>query len=439
MAPTNIFVPGVPSIGKVRRRILLGTTSVKPAVTQPLNARLGFAGDSRSAGVGGTLPPYTGVVLWGLQGRYYLPPGYMQAVASQTIDQGGNSFVNQVPSIIAQKFDVLHVDIGVNQLSTVGAGAYGYGVVSALIKQIILSGVTFVIWKQTGAKGGTDGPGSTFDNERLIYNGLIATVQSDPNMALVKNNIVVAYTDDASFVPATMTVDNLHYTWQGTSWAATSSGAGASSVTALNSVISNSTLLGLYTDATNLLLAADNPQLTGTAGAKSNVSGFVPSTWTAASIVSSGLPAPVSDCFAHTASVTINGAPASQCVMASGTNSQGNGTVVMRTLTKTPTATLTVGKYYDGWIAFNASDCTGAETIGLNVNGATSLLLGNQGNSAPLIPGGLSFSGVMRVPAIQASGTAANFDIRHVFGATTCSASMRVGQPYMRQIPDNLV
>jgi hypothetical protein len=68
-----------------------------------------------------------------------------------------------------------------------------------------------------------------------------------------------------------------------------------------------------------------------------------------------------------------------------------------------------------------------------------SLGVGNIGTSAPLMPSSYPLSGVLRLPATQASTTTASVLVESIFGATTCSHVMKTAQIYMRQIPSDQV
>jgi lysophospholipase L1-like esterase len=359
-------------------------------------------------------------------GRYYYPPNYMQAVSGKTVPQ----MLANIPNVNAARPDVVTLKIGTNSMPTM-TGAQVWAAYKQAAASYLLQGrATWVVFMPVPPEGGVNGPGSSYDNERLALNASIANFATDPDLALLKNNIVAVANYDSSFNTATMLkADNVHPNWLGAATMA------APMATALNSIISSGDLLGLYTDSTNILLAANNPQLSGTTGTKSNVAGQVATTWTASHVTSGGLPG------ATAAKTTLNGSPvggAQECSV-SGTNTIGAGTVFMRTLLNTTIANSVVtGEYYEAWVEFSiAAGNTGIETFSLKAaNGGFTLGAGQVGTSAEVMTSGAAISGVLRTPAILISTNSSTmtFMVESVFANAVVAHDITVGRPFMRKI-----
>jgi lysophospholipase L1-like esterase len=391
----------------------------------PLNSRICFEGDSITAGSNG--PTFVEFALIRSQGRFYAPVGYNQAKGGETALQMAT--LAETSAVTATNPKVVVYMSGINDL-----------------------------------KGSTDTPATIHANQRTAIEAYqaagahvvqIATLKSiDPQFTslgsgreadrLALRNLILGQADvtvvdlEAIWDPTTMTTTNtdedqgLHPNYLG----AITIGNAVGDV--LNRLITADTPIAHSFDGANLMLAADNPQLSGVGGTKQvdspatgTLTGDVATGWVFETN-STGIDAVISK-------TTLNGNPA-QRIQVSGSNDVKRHNVTFR---NTVTYNGQQGQAFETWWDFQlAAGSQGIETIGCSCD-TTQMPIQPFPDATTLIalqsmPSSQALSGVLRPPnvaVLAAADTSTTVQVVLEFQAGAVAADLTIGAPYFAQVP----
>lgn len=313
------------------------SNSVTPAPITGMapNYREVYVGDSIGAGAGSTstsLALIDGMLTKGLSRR---PLGFNQSAAGQT-----TTWLVSAPVLAAVNNlvgAVVRVHIGTNDITlTSNTPAQIAENIATACASYIANGTSYVIVDLIAPRN--DGPGAN------TWQNLTALRQAD--LALANTAISALASDKIKINPVPVswdintdcTPDKLHFSDSG----AAKFGAGYQAIMA---TLADQSLdiRTLYTDATNLLLAAGNPQLTGTAGTKTGgITGEVADGWTAAGAFD-GTMACVASKVAD-----FNGAIGQRFTFSGAAATAGRSISFSRSITFSGQ----IGDQYEGWIDF---------------------------------------------------------------------------------------
>jgi lysophospholipase L1-like esterase len=402
-----------------------GPTIVAPNIPAQLqkfdlNARFVSEGDSITAGSNG--PTWTWAFDARTRGRFFMPNGTNQATGGQTAAQ----MATQIAQITALNPKLVSLLAGTNDLTgTSDTPAQIYANLKACWKGYIDGGARHVIAIKVLPRSD-----ATFlalsparQSDRTALNTLIGNFANDPELALYADKIHVVDLEGV-LAPATDCSDGLHPNWIGANKMGFAVGDAANALMQQTSLLND-----LYLDATNLLLAAKNPALNGTAGTLSGTlmpTGQVADGWGVSE--NGGMTVVASK-------TTLNGANA-QRVVVSGTNSTVNKIVNF----SAPISGLTtaIGDGFEACVDFVlAAGSQGIRQIVVNhATGGTP----NDGTMAyNLGQGQITGSLRTRVSApLAATITTTTLQCYLSFDVGTVAADITWGKPYIRKVPANI-
>ncbi len=371
----------------------------------PLNSIVVSEGDSITAGSNGPQWIFAASIL--TNGKYYWPYQSNQAVGGQTAAQ----MATQTAAVVALAPKVVTLLAGTNDLAgTSDTPAVIAANIQTCIDAYIAGGAEYVVLCKVLPRNDATWMAKTPERraDRVTLNALIAAKAS----AKVK---VIDL--ESTFDPSTDCDDGLHPNWAG------AIKLGEAFASALNALIVSGDQTGLYLDSSNMVLSADNPQLTGTAGSKSGalVTGEVATGWT----VETNDAGIAVDC---SKVADFNGA-VGQRLQVSGTSST-NGRVV--NFRNSVVYSGSAGQKYEAWVQFELA--AGHQNLrALTVSCDT----GSSPNStaAVLMPTARGLSGVLRTivqTPLAGSDTSNNMQCFATFAAGTVAADITWGKPFLR-------
>lgn len=300
---------------------------VLPRVTLPLDARFVDDGDSIDQGSNGPTHLETALAMSG--GRFY------QSIPMHTSQAGrkASDIVGRIATINALNPDYFFYGGGTNDLGSGVSATTIWNQYDIPIIQGVLGGTAkgMMIRPVTPRDNGAFFWSPAYEDERKALNALRANYANEPRLRKFVNRIDWPGDFDAIFNTATDTVDLLHPNQSG------KYKIGAQIAPFFASRIVSTDRAALYTDPAYLLLAANNPQLSGTGGTKSAASGSVADSWVLAGGSAMGCAG---------SKTTLNGAPAQRFVL-SGTNNNANQ--LARFYTQW-TGTMNIGEAYEAWV-----------------------------------------------------------------------------------------
>lgn len=379
----------------------MGVANVK----LPLNSVIVSEGDSQTAGTNGPQWIWAAAVL--TNGKFNWTYQSNQATGGQTAAQ----MATQTAAICALAPKVVTLLAGTNDLAgTSDTPAVISANIQICIDAYIAGGAEYVVVCKVLPRNDATWLGKTVDRQadRGILNGLIAAKASS------KVKIVDV---EATFNPSTDCDDGLHPNWSG------AIKLGEAFANILNTLTVAGDLTGLYLDSSNMLLAAGNPQLTGTAGAKSGtqVTGNVATGWTAETNDSA-------IAVACSKIADFNGAEAQNLVI-SGANSTSGRVVNFR---KSTTYSGIAGQKYEAWIQFELK--SGHQNLrSLSVSCDTGV--SPSSSSVVLMPTARGLTGVLRTVVqtpLAGPDTSNNMQCIATFAAGTVAADITWGKPFLR-------
>jgi lysophospholipase L1-like esterase len=382
----------------------------------PLHSRVCFEGDSITKGSNG--PTFIEFALMRSLGRYYAPIGYNRAVGGETLAQ--MSTTTETGQVAATNPKVVVLLGGTNDLGGSGDSVSTiFGNLRTCIAAYKAAGAQVVnlcvlprvdpLWLGMPQR----------ETDRRALNALIRA-QTD----------VIVVDLESTFDPDTMTITNsaqdtgLHPNYLGAITIGNAVGD------ALNTLIVADTPINHSFESQNLMLAMDNPQLTGTAGGLSNnTTGVIATDWVLDITANSGLTVVGSK-------TTLNGQEA-QMIVVSGTNALASpASVNLRNIINFTGSA--IGDLYDCWWDFALS---GTQNLGL-IAATAGTTVAMPISSIPqntLIPDDTELSGVIRIPsvaALAAQVTSINSQVVLTFGAgAECAAQIVLASPYLAKVP----
>ncbi|ARQ95357.1 hypothetical protein [Bradyrhizobium phage BDU-MI-1] len=393
-----------------------GGNVLPPSVIELLNARFVAEGDSITAGSNG--PSWTWAFVSRTRGRFFLPTGYNQGTGGQTAAQ----MKTQIAAVTALSPKVVSLLAGTNDLSgTSNTPATIYADLKACWKGYIDGGADYVIAIKVLPRNDTawNALSAARRNDRVILNGLIANLATDPELAGYASKIRIVDLE-SGINPETDMGDKLHPNWVGAIKLGNAIGDVA------NTLIVSATLNDLYLDSSNMLLAAKNPALNGTAGSRTGAlnTGQVADGWKLDE--NGGMTVVASK-------TALNGANA-QRVQVSGTNSTANRIVNFNAVVSG--LTTAIGDKFEACVDFSlAAGATNLRNIVVNHSTASTP---NGGNQTVTMDGAGAVSGTLRTTVsapLGATVTTITLQCLMQFDAGTVAADITWGRPYLRKVP----
>jgi len=343
-------------------------------------------------------------------GRIYYPYGSNVSVGGTITSQ----FAARTAAVLALAPELLTIGCATNDLTgtalTPDAIAANY---RSMLTDYFNGGVRYVIIRAIMPRNDSVflGLSESRKNDRLLINAALFALSAEYG-----GRVKILSVEDV-WNPDLHTVDGLHPNAAG----AIVIGDAAAAIEA--EIMNSGNLLDLYLDASNMLLAADNPQLNGTAGGLSGtlVTGVVRTGWTVASNDST--------MSAACSATTYLGANA-QNIIVGGTNSTANRVV---NFSNAATYSGAVGDKYEAWAAVSLA--TGAQNLrSLSVSCDTAV---TPSTSVTLYPTSRGLAGVARTivtAPLSAADTSNNFQCIATFAAGVVAADITWAKPYLRKL-----
>ncbi|WP_165435409.1 SGNH/GDSL hydrolase family protein [Bradyrhizobium sp. Leo121] len=390
--------------------------SAPPRPLLTLNSRWVAEGDSITAGSNG--PQWATYADIGSRGRFFRPLNWNQATGGQTAAQ----MATQIAQVTALNPKVVTFLAGTNDLgSTSDTPAAIYGNIRSCVKGYLDGGAQYVVVSRVLPRSDTTwtnlGTQPQREADRKALNTLIEGLPGDPALSAYSRRVIVTPSLEATWNPATDTIEGLHPNYLG------AIKLGNSFATALNSISDTSLFSDLYLDPSNALLAADNPQLAGTTGVLTGATGEVATGWTVSQ----------NDTMTVAASKTTMGAAAAQRIQVSGTNATAGRVVNFSNPCQIAGA---IGDSFEACIDFilaaGSKNLRGL-TLGCGSTGLTPLP-----SSPPLYDGAPALNGTLRTPVIAtlaAAVTSVTVQATLTFAAGTVAADVTWSRPYFRKVP----
>ncbi|MCA6108141.1 SGNH/GDSL hydrolase family protein [Bradyrhizobium cenepequi] len=388
----------------------------------PLHSRICFEGDSITRGSNG--PTHVEFDLMFSQGRFYAPVGYNEAVGGETARQMAQPA--EIAQVLATNPKVVVFLAGTNDL---GETSDDVPTIFANIRTCVTA------YRQAGAQVVNicvlprndpkwQGLGPQREADRQALNAMIRA----------QNDVLVVDLESV-FDPATMTTNNtaqdngLHPNYLG----AITIAKGVAPV--LNSLIVADTPIAHSFDASNLMLAADNPQLTGTTGTHQI---DPPATGIITGPVAAGWVLETNGNFTVDVSqVTLNGQDAQRIVVSGNNDTKGRAVILRNTVTYSGVA----GELYETWWDFQlAAGSQNLETIGCSSDTTQMPVLPFPVNgliALQVIPGD-ELSGVLRPPntaPLAAADTSTTVQVSLGFQVGACAADITLASPFFGKVP----
>lgn len=391
-------------LNKLVLAAIIGSMGVS-GVQLPLNSVIVSEGDSQTAGSNGPQWIWAASVL--TNGKFYWPYQSNQATGGQTAAQ----MATQTAAIVALSPKVVTLLAGTNDLAgTSDTPATIAANLQTCIDAYIAGGAEYVVLCKVLPRNDATWMGKTTERraDRVTLNALIAAKASS------KVKIVDI---ESTFDPSTDCDDGLHPNWSG------AIKLGEAFANVLNTLTVAGDLTGLYLDSSNMLLAAGNPQLTGTAGGKSGtlVTGNVATGWTAETNDST-------IAVACSKVADFNGAEG-QKISISGTNSTAGRVVNFR---KSTTYSGVAGQKYEAWVQFElAAGHQNLRALSVTCDTANT----TSSTVSVLFPTARGISGVLRTivqTPLVGVDTANNMQCLATFAAGTVAADITWGKPFIR-------
>lgn len=394
------------------------------------HARLVVEGDSLAAGDKTGAHNFTFYALMKARGRYYYPRSGNCAIGGTQVAGGAQpmSGATRLAAVNSQAPDVVCFIGGHNDIEAGSSAATTLAGIQTCLTSYFGAGAKYVVI-------GTVPPVNTIlqpswdsakESTRVAINNGIKALAS----ATVKVVDIDAVGLDLTAAATTyQTGDGTHYNMIGAKL------IGDAFALVLNAIMDTSEIIGLYTDASNLL-ASSNPAMTGTGGGKVSgtgpvPTGNVPDNWR----VISNAPGVSTACDV----VTLNGSSALQ-ITTSGTATGSNAEIRVQTLTNT-TITGNAGDAYEAWIECRiASGQQNLRAVGVAV-----VVTGESGNVSETVSGGNTYlmpttqeDGVLRtrvVVTLTGSRTTLTFRPYLIFRDAAASAAVvTFAKPYLRKV-----
>lgn len=398
-------------------------------------ARLAVEGDSLAAGDKTGAHNFTYYALMKTRGRYYYPRSGNCAIGGTQVVGGAQpmSGTTRLNAVAAQAPAVVCFIGGHNDIEAGSSASATLAGIQACLDSYFANGAQYVVIGTVPPVNTILQPAwdSTKEATRVALNNSIKALAS----AKIKVVDIDAVGLDLTAAATTyQTGDGTHYNMLGAKL------IGDAFAVPMNAIMDTSEIIGLYTDASNLL-ASSNPAMTGTTGGKVSgtgpvPTGNVPDNWR----VISNAPGVSTACDV----VTLNGSSALQ-ITTSGTATGTNAEIRIQTLTNT-TIVGNPGDAFEGWI-----ECRiGAGQQNLRAVGLAMVVTGESGNVAETVSGGNTYlmpttqeDGVLRtrvVITLTGSRTSLTFRPYLIFRDAAASAAVvTFAKPYLRKVTANPV
>ena len=360
--------------------------------------------------------------------KLYYPKNACLAVGGQQIGPRGNSpptymaDAGQIAAVVAQAPAVVSFFAGTNDIAHGDLNdALIFADLQTCLTAYFAGGAQYAIVGTVIPHNPTGDPGwsGAMETARLALNTRIRTLPGLDTRVKVADYAAGAW--DLTPALSTYQSDGVHPNFVGMRI------IGDILTPVLNSITVTDSLTSLYLDASNLLLAANNPALTGTAGAKQAGTGAAP-TGVVADLwaVRNNCAGAVVVC----SKTTLNGAAAQQ-IDISGTASGAAGAIRLNT---TVAYSGLIGEGYEAWfdveIASGSVNCRG---LVASCDTSASISTGSTTDISPAL-----MAGVVRtklVTPLAAGDVSSVQQLAIIFGtAGAVSASVKIGKPVFRKI-----
>lgn len=416
MRHQGLYVPGVFSLGR-RRGLIVPSSLARLA----LHSRMVVEGDSITAG--SVSAQWSEFAIGASGGRLSLPQNWNQAVGGQTAAQ----MATQIAATMTPAPKLVCFLAGTNDLGgTSDTPATIYANIRTCVKGYLDGGAQYVVVSRVLPRNDASFlalAGGTRTADLTALNVLIAGLPNDSTLlaAGYAGRVVIASDLTSSLNPTTECVDGLHPNYLGAVKLGQSFANGINQCVALTSLPTDG-----YLNADNILLAARNPALNGTAGTKSGtgpVTGSVADTWTASE--NGGMAVACSK-------VTLNSANAQRLVV-SGTNSTANRVVNFSAAASVSGA---IGDAFECCVDFSLA--AGYQNLRNIVVNASTCATPNNGNMTVQMDGAGALSGTLRTAVgtpLAATISTITMQCYLAFNAGTVAADITWGRPYMRKVP----
>jgi len=394
----------------------------------PIDSRIVYEGDSITAFEttnGQTFQFYANAQSGA---KLYYPKNACLAVGGQQIGQRGNSpatymaDAGQIAAVVAQAPAVVHFFAGTNDIAHGDLNdALIFADLQTCLTAYFAGGAQYVIVGTVIPHNPTGDPGwsGAMETARLALNTRIRTLSGLDSRIKVADYAAGVW--DLTAALTTYQTDGVHPNFIGMKI------IGDILTPVLNSITVTDSITPTYLSASNLLLAANNPALTGTAGLKQAGTGPAP-TGIVADLwaVRNNMAGSTIVC----SKATLNGAEAQQ-IDISGTATSSAGAVRLNT---TCTFNGLTGEGYEAWFDVElASGCVNVRGIVASCDSSYSV---SSGSAYDMSSAGLS--GVVRtklVTPLAAGDTSSVIQLAINFGtASAVAASIKIGKPVFRKI-----
>jgi len=404
------------------------TINASTAVLLALESRIVYEGDSITAFETAQAMSFQYFAHIQSGAKLYYPSGACLAVGGQQIGPRGNSpgtymaDAGQIAAVVAQAPDIVHFFGGTNDIAHSDINdALIFADLQTCISGYFAGGAKYVIVgtvipHNTVVDTGWSG---AMETARLALNTRIRTLPSLDTRIKIADYAAVAW--DLTAALTTYQPDGVHPNAVGVRLMANIL------TPILDSITTPDVITGLYLGGSNLLLASNNPQLTGIAGVKSAGTGSAPTGDVATSwSVSNNCPGVIPTC----SKATLNGAEAQQIDIAGTTSGAASAVRFQTTCSYTGVA----GEGYEAWCDVELSPgCVNLRSIILSCDTSNTFSTGSAYDMDST-----GFSGVLRTKLVAplAVGDVSNtFRVGIQFGAIgPVAASVKIGKPVFRKI-----
>lgn len=407
------------NIGGNSAQSALSNSITAVAVTLfPIDTRIVFEGDSRTVLPAAVSYALTLSVL--MQGRFYEPSGYNQAVSGETLAQ--MAATGETSAVVARQGAIISVLAGVNDITAAApantaaanaAAATMFSNLQTMLAAYFASSFTqmVMVFKEPPSSVITAG---AYETCRLAYNALLDTI-TDARVKVISSHL-------ASWDYTTYDYDGLHPNWTG-GYAYATAAFGV-----LNPLFATGDISADYlTNPLNLLVTqGKNPSLSGTTGTlQTNVTGVL-ATGTIATVTGTGITAVASK-------DTLADGSIAQRFVCSGTGA-AIGNELQFSIVAITTAGSAAGDAYEIWMDFELA----AGSAGIKGYGGT---ISNIASTPSIASTGLmgteARSGRIRVSPYVYTATTANFfmTFKLRFDLVAVTADVKFGKPYARKVP----
>lgn len=430
-APNPVVFSGVPNGAAYRVRVLANnaigagplsgfSNAVTPSQVSllPIDSKWVSEGDSIMAGSGTTSSSLALAADLITLGRMRMPLNFNQAVSGENSGQ-----INSAPEIAAVNAllpKIVWLHVGTNDIGlTSNTPTQIRDNILAATNAYLAAGAAYVVIDQILPRNDTvwQGLSGARQADLAATNALIA--------ALASSTIKILSVPPSFGVATHCLADQLHLNDAGVALMAS---AFQDIIATL--VDQSADIRPLYLDSSNLLLAAGNPQLTGTTGTLSGgITGQVATGWSAAGAMDGTMAIVASK------NASFNGAEA-QVFTVSGTPATAARNF---SFSRAITFSGQIGDQYEGWVDFQlTAGHTGVRNPGLivSISGETSGESPGRTN-AVLRTSGATASGVIRTyvsGVLTAARTAITLNFVCTFDAVALNAVLTIGRPLIRKV-----